>query len=279
MTITTLDGALHLLDTGSGPPVVFVHGTPSSSVEFRHVAEILADEHRCIAVDHLGFGRSDKPAHADYSIVGHQRRFATAMDRLALEPRCSCCTTSAPRSPFPGCSHIPTRCAAVVLANTFLWGAEGPMRWVMAFYATALGRWIYRATNLSARWLLPLAWGRHRPLDPATHALYLEPFRRASHRHATSALPGELVGETLGRLRDSASLLQRWPVHAVWGMADPLVGADALARWREVLPRLVVEEVTDAGHFVADEAPDVVASAVRTLMSEAPAWEQSRLPA
>ena len=72
------DGTLSVMSRGEGPLVVFVHGTPSSAREFEGVMEALV-EHRSLAVDHLGFGRSSKPAGADYSLPAHQRRFAASM--------------------------------------------------------------------------------------------------------------------------------------------------------------------------------------------------------
>lgn len=60
-------GRLHYIDEGSGPPVLFVHGTPTWSLEWRHAIAALLPTHRVIAVDHLGFGLSDRPHSAEYS--------------------------------------------------------------------------------------------------------------------------------------------------------------------------------------------------------------------
>src|SRR4051812_31789562 len=56
-------GRLHFIDegAGAGDPIVFVHGTPTWSFDFRHLIAALSAQHRCIAVDHLGFGLSDRP--------------------------------------------------------------------------------------------------------------------------------------------------------------------------------------------------------------------------
>ena len=55
---------MHFVDEGKGEPVVFVHGNPSWSFEFRRLIEGLRSEFRCVAPDHVGFGlssRSDRP--------------------------------------------------------------------------------------------------------------------------------------------------------------------------------------------------------------------------
>lgn len=54
---------LHYIDEGSGDILLFIHGTPSWSFDFRNVIKSLSKHYRCIAIDHLGFGLSDKPEH------------------------------------------------------------------------------------------------------------------------------------------------------------------------------------------------------------------------
>ena len=53
------------------------------------------------------------------------------------------------------------------------------------------------------------------------------------------------------------------PVELVWGRRDPLLGK-ALHRHAEQLPRARVTE-TDAGHFLQEEVPDIIARSIRRL--------------
>src|SRR6186713_1760294 len=59
-------GRMHYLDEGTGEVLIFVHGNPSWSFEFRRLISYFSANYRCIALDHLGFGLSDKPPHASY---------------------------------------------------------------------------------------------------------------------------------------------------------------------------------------------------------------------
>ena len=61
MRIALTDGEMHYVDEGSGPPILFVHGTPTNSYEYRHLIAALSKRFRCIAPDHLGFGQSSRP--------------------------------------------------------------------------------------------------------------------------------------------------------------------------------------------------------------------------
>src|SRR5215510_8123642 len=55
-------------ETGA-PPIVLVHGFPTSSVDWFEVAELLSDGYRVCAMDFPGFGFSDKPLGWGYSLV------------------------------------------------------------------------------------------------------------------------------------------------------------------------------------------------------------------
>ena len=79
---TTPAGVMRYVDIGHGPVVLFAHGTPTWSLLWRHAMAKLASNYRVIAVDHLGFGQSDKPADADYTLAGHAQRWSALIDHL-----------------------------------------------------------------------------------------------------------------------------------------------------------------------------------------------------
>ena len=58
---------LYTVERGEGPPVLLIHGFGTNSFTWRHVAPDLARDHKVIAVDLKGFGRSDKPFDERYA--------------------------------------------------------------------------------------------------------------------------------------------------------------------------------------------------------------------
>lgn len=74
------------LDEGEGKPVVFVHGEPTWSFLWRKVLVPVRDAgFRCIAPDHAGFGRSDKPAELDwYTYDRHTALLCDLFEQLDL---------------------------------------------------------------------------------------------------------------------------------------------------------------------------------------------------
>src|SRR5829696_7058076 len=76
-----------LLRRNVGDPVLFLHGNPISSYVWRDVmpAVTAGTGRRCVAIDLLGLGRSDKPDGVKYTLALHRDIVAGAMDALGLE--------------------------------------------------------------------------------------------------------------------------------------------------------------------------------------------------
>src|SRR5215213_10309555 len=72
---------------GEGRPVLLVHGlhAGASSYEWRHVVPALAERYSVVAVDLLGFGRSDRPA-ARYTPGLYQALLGDLVARVVREP-------------------------------------------------------------------------------------------------------------------------------------------------------------------------------------------------
>jgi len=85
MRIALTDGEMHYVDEGTGPPILFVHGTPTNSYEYRHLIAALSKRFRCIAPDHLGFGESSRPRPFAYTPEAHARVLKEFVERLGLQ--------------------------------------------------------------------------------------------------------------------------------------------------------------------------------------------------
>jgi haloalkane dehalogenase len=163
------EGKLHYVDEGDGEPLLFVHGTPTWSFEYRHLIRALRGGHRCIAVDHLGFGLSDRPAAAEYT--PERARRAAARVRGQAGPaavhaggaRLRRSDRAAARARRPG------RVARLVVLNSWMWSfADDPEMMKRARMASgALGRFLYRRLNASLRLIAPSAYGDRRKLTKA----------------------------------------------------------------------------------------------------------------
>ncbi len=80
---TILGSDMAYVDRGSGRPVVFLHGNPTSSYLWRNIIPHVADTHRAIAPDLIGMGDSDKPD-IDYSYADQAAHLHGLLDELDL---------------------------------------------------------------------------------------------------------------------------------------------------------------------------------------------------
>jgi len=68
----SIDGhKIHYIDEGQGETIVMVHGNPTWSYYYRRLISLLSENHRVIAIDHIGCGLSDKPQDYDYCLRNH----------------------------------------------------------------------------------------------------------------------------------------------------------------------------------------------------------------
>jgi pimeloyl-ACP methyl ester carboxylesterase len=67
-----------------GPPIVLIHGISCSVLEWEHVINTLAQQHRVFALDLLGHGLTDKPLDASYDIACLSQFTLAFMDKMGL---------------------------------------------------------------------------------------------------------------------------------------------------------------------------------------------------
>ena len=85
-----LGSRMAYVDVGSGDPIVFLHGNPTSSYLWRNVIPHLVPHGRCIAPDLIGMGDSAKLADSgpgSYRFVEHRRYLDALLEQLGVHER------------------------------------------------------------------------------------------------------------------------------------------------------------------------------------------------
>lgn len=275
------EGKMHYVDEGDGPAVVFVHGTPTWSFEWRHLVEGLRGTHRCIAPDHLGFGLSDRPMGASYTPEAHAARLREFVRALGLKRFTLVVHDFGGPIGLPLALDDELEVERVAVLNSWMWSFAGDaaMERMARFAGSAVGRWLYRWLNASLRLIAPSAWGDRRKLTPAIQGQYLAPFGdRDARVRVLWALACALTGSAahydgLWQRRERLSAKE---VLLVWGMKDPTFGAAVLDRWTKALPRAQVVRAEGAGHWPHEEEPAMVLSALRAFVGGSEATGEGR---
>lgn len=261
---------MHYVDEGSGETLLFVHGTPTWSFEYRHLIKALATRYRCVAPDHLGFGRSSRPTAFAYTPEAHAEVLREFVDRVGLDRFTLVVHDFGGPIGLPLALANASRVERVVILNTFAWPLDDdPLARGARLAGGPIGRLLYKYANASIRMIMPSAYGDRKKLTPEIHARYLEVFREPESRVLVlHALAKALLGSRAyyQSLLDRIGALQNRPVLIVWGVKDSAFKPHQLARWRSLLPGATVVEIAEAGHWPHEEAPAQVIAAMEGFL-------------
>jgi len=268
--LTIENNQLHYIDEGAGTTLLFVHGTPEWSFGYRDVIKQLRKSFRCVAIDLLGFGLSDKPKGTDYSCAGHSRRLTKFIEHLDLK------NFSVIANDFGGSISLsyvldhPNNVNKIVLFNTWMRSLKndkhysGPAKILNSW----LGRFLYLNMNAPVNTIMPAAYGDKRKLSPEVHRHYKAALPRGK-RIAAYAFVLELsnANEWWQNLWERLHTLSPNKFLFFWGMKDKFIPPYELENWKSRLPGIKCILFEDAGHFVQEEKPDEMSKAIEEFIN------------
>ena len=272
---TTSDGLrMHYVDEGSGPAIVFVHGNPSWSFEFRHLIEGLRGHHRCIAMDHIGFGLSSQSSRReDHHPKAHARRFTELLDHLEVSDATLFLTDWGGPIGLEFARRHPARVRQLVLSNTWCWPVSRDPHYIgfSLMMRSPLGQLLIKRFNFFVNRVMPMAMGNKAALTPEVLDHYRKALPTPESRAACAAFPGHIVGATewLRSIWEARDAFTSKSVLIFWGLKDIAFRRKELERWTSELADAEVHEFEDCGHFLAEEAPERMLPALRAFAAEA----------
>ena len=266
---------LHYVDEGppDAPPLLFVHGNPTWSYLWRRpIAELSARGHRCVAFDHMGFGRSDKPPQLSaYSLERHIENAIALIDSLDLSDVTLVGHDWGGPIGLGALLERRDRLRAVVLMNTWAWELPSFLPpFLREFRTEGLGEILALGGNLFVE-SIPGGM-RRRDADPLMMEAYRAPFPDYWSRAGTLAFQREIPLTERDRSAPlMASIHERLPdltqpVLLVWGMRDPVFQPVFLDQWRELFPEAETVELDDASHYLIEDSPDAVTDAIEGFL-------------
>jgi acyl-CoA synthetase (AMP-forming)/AMP-acid ligase II/pimeloyl-ACP methyl ester carboxylesterase len=267
---------LHYIDEGDGEAVVMVHGNPSWSFYFRNLIHALRPTHRVIAMDHIGCGLSDIPPANRYNYTLAQRLedLTGLLERLRLGDGITLILHDwgGMIGMAYALQHLP-KIKRIVLMNTAAFGLPTlkPFPSELALARSALGTLLVRGLNAFSKVAVKRCVSKAMP--PEIAAMYLEPYDTWQHRVGVHQFVRDIplqasdpayaivhgVEEALPRFRDIPTLI-------AWGSRDFVFDDLFLSRWRESLPQAEVLRFPDAGHFVLEDEPEAICTAVQRFL-------------
>ena len=257
---------VYLTDCGAGSPLLFLHGAPDSAELWSGVIERLRDHYHCFAPDLPGFGRSTAPADFDCSLE-NMARFLDAFIEGAA---------------------IPTPLNLVVAD----FGATYGLSWAVTHPQKVERLAIVGGSNFSSRyrWHGTARLFRIPLLGEVMMATVTLPAYEKTMRHNAPLLSPEYVRESytlslakpetrrmmlklyrginpqdfIGREDRLQNLTAHVPTLVLWGDKDPFITPE----YAEQFGSAQVEHFPQNGHWLAAEAPEMVAQRLATFFAQ-----------
>jgi pimeloyl-ACP methyl ester carboxylesterase len=255
---------------GRGEPLLLIHGFPTASWDFAPLWSALTARFRVVTADMIGFGFSAKPpgfpysifAQADlqealleregirrYRILAHDYGLTVAQELLARHDH------GIERVVLLNGGLFPEQHRPVLTQRLLASRITGPLVARLSSYRTF------------ARTMRGI-WGAVPPREDELRAMW----SLVTTGNGTSVMP-RLIGYMAERRRHR----ERWvgalvraaaaiPIRLVDGLDDPISGAHMVARYRELVPRPDVVELSHIGHYPQLEAPDRVLDAALAVL-------------
>lgn len=266
----THEGLIHYVDEGQGEVLLFVHGTPTWSFLYRNQIKSLSKRYRCIALDHLGFGLSDKPTDAGYKPQDHARRLEEFIDRLELKSFTLLVHDFGGPIGLAYAINHPDNVKRIVLFNTWLWANDHDVdkAKVCKVLRGPIGAMLYQGLNFSPRFLLKMGFADKRTLTKSLHAHFLRPFSSYRSRRSLLVLGRELLSGWYATLWERRARIENIPTQVIWGVRDVLFKEADLRRWETLVPQRRIARLHQVGHFPQEEAPEEVIAILEGFFAE-----------
>jgi haloalkane dehalogenase len=255
---------VHFVEAGAGFPVVLIHGSPTSSILFRHQIAALSNRFRVIAPDLLGFGQSAAPA-GGTAFREQARVLRALLDHLGLERYALLGHDWGGPIGMAAAVHRPEQVSRLVLVNTSLRPDFTPPWYWQPFVAPLLGELLLVQLNLFGRGLpLMMRAARERSL----HRRYLAPLRRTDTRRTVLSL--ERLTGYAQLMREVVAVLPRMqvPTLILWGEPDDYFRPPETERLHALIPHAIVHRIPRGGHFPQEDAPEMVTDALLAFLRD-----------
>lgn len=275
--VPVLDSDMAYVDVGSGDPIVFLHGSPTSSYLWRNVIPHVEGRGRCLAPDLIGMGDSGKNPSGSYRLVDHARYLDAWFEALGLSKNVTLVVHDwgsalgfywAQRHP----EHVKALVYMEAIVRPLTWD-EWPEAATKMFkvFRSSDGEAVVLQKNVFVERILPASVLRG--LTPEEMAVYRRPYLEAGEsRRPTLTWPRQIP--ISGEPADVVALVEsyrKWlatsGIPKLFINADPgmiLTGAqrELCRTWPNQ------QEVTVKGlHFMQEDSPVEIGQAISTFLN------------
>ena len=266
---------VHYLDEGHGETILCLHGEPTWSYLYRKMIPILSERNRVVAMDFIGFGRSDKFSDAeDYTFEMHRQTVASFIEELNLTSITLVVQDWGGILGLRVATQLPDRFARLVIMNTLLpTGDVPPSQGFLKWRDYAMS-----TPDLPCGLIIRRSAVNRESITDDIVAAYDAPFPDSTYKKGAQMFPRLVPIERdqagAADMRETREALRTWtaPALVIFSDGDPVTrGGDRF--FRKLIPSAASEPevvIEGAGHFLQEERGEDVAHHIRQFIERRP---------
>jgi haloalkane dehalogenase len=266
---------VHYLDEGKGETILCLHGEPSWSFLYRKMIKIMSGRHRMLAMDFIGFGRSDKfTEREDYTVQMHKQTLEAFIKALNLEKITVVVQNWGGLIGLAAVADMPERFARLVIMNTGLPTGKGkPSEGFLAWRS-----FVETHPDLPIGQSMVRGMAHPEKITKEVEAAYEAPFPDVSFKAGASAwpllVPISPNDSAVAEMRHAREVLSKWnkPVLVMFSDKDPITaGGDKF--FRSLIPTAKEQPeivIKDAGHFLQEEKAEEISRHILDFITRTP---------
>ena len=271
---------LHYVDEGDreAPCMLMVHGNPTWSFYYRRLIETFRDEYRCVALDHIGCGLSDKPQKGyGYTLRERINDLSALIDSLDLDRITLVIHDWGGAIGMGAAARVSDRIDRIVVFNTAAFRSDRIPFSIDICRIPGFGPLAVRGLNGFARVAQYRAIYDKSRLEGAVGQGYLAPYDSWANRLAIQRfvedIPMDLDHpsyQTLVEVEQGLESFGNTPMMIAWGEQDFCFDASFRREWERRFPEATVYAIDDASHYVLEDAHERIIPWMRLFFGKNP---------
>jgi len=263
--------------SGDKPCLLMVHGNPTWSFYYRNLVKDFSNSFRCIALDHIGCGYSDKPQDYNYTLAQHVDNLCALVEHLKLKNVVMVIHDWGGAIGMGYATRYPESIKALLILNTAaFFSSRIPFR-IQMCRIPLIGTLINRGLNGFALAAVTMATAKGKSLPVEVAKKLVSPYDTWSNRVAIDAFVKDIPTNEndpafapIKEIEEKLSVFKDTPKMMLWGGQDFCFNDSFYEKWLQIFPNIDAHKYEDGGHYVLEDCYADIKTRLEKFLAQLP---------